>query len=324
MAHSPGGRRCCEPVIRRSASWSSPTTPTRRLAKVLDRIPQGFREQITEVIVSDDHSNDATYLVGLGYQQTVADLPLTVIRQPTNLGYGGNQKSGYRLAIEHDLDIVVLLHGDGQYAPELLPDMVQPLIDGRADAVFGSRMLLKGAARKGGMPLYKFIGNRTLTTLQNALVGTNLSEFHPGTAPTHGCAADHRLRGQLRRLRLRHRDHPAAPRRRPQDRRDPDPDLLRRRDLLRQRDEVRARRAQARPRLPLGACLASTPASADDRRLSVQGVDEQLARADPAVDRGARGLEGARRRLCRGRPRGRCCANRVTTSWASMSTRSTV
>ncbi|MET0146029.1 MAG: bifunctional glycosyltransferase/class I SAM-dependent methyltransferase [Ilumatobacteraceae bacterium] len=150
------------------------------LAAVLDRIPPAFRARIAEVIVSDDASDDATYLVGLGYQQTGSDLPLTVIRQPRNLGYGGNQKAGYRLAMEHDLDVVVLLHGDGQYAPELLPEMVRPLVDGEADAVFGSRMLVKGAARRGGMPLYKYLGNKTLTTMQNALVGTSLSEFHSG------------------------------------------------------------------------------------------------------------------------------------------------
>ena len=150
------------------------------LATVLDRIPAEFRPRVAEVIVSDDASDDSTYLVGLGYQQTEHDLPLTVIRQPRNLGYGGNQKAGYRLAMEHGLDIVVLLHGDGQYAPELLPEMVRPLVDGEADAVFGSRMLVKGAARKGGMPLYKYLGNKTLTTMQNKLVGTAFSEFHSG------------------------------------------------------------------------------------------------------------------------------------------------
>lgn len=150
------------------------------LAAVLDRIPRDFRPRITEVIVADDHSHDATYLVGLGYQQANVDLPLTVVRQPRNLGYGGNQKSGYRMAIEHDLDIVVLLHGDGQYAPELLPDIVAPLVEDRADAVFGSRMMIKGAARRGGMPLYKFVGNKILTRVQNALAGMNLSEFHSG------------------------------------------------------------------------------------------------------------------------------------------------
>jgi SAM-dependent methyltransferase len=149
------------------------------LAKVLDRIPKEIRPDIEEVIVSDDHSDDSTYLVGLGYQQ-ISDLPITLIRQPANLGYGGNQKAGYDLAIEHGLDIVVMLHGDGQYAPESLPDIVAPLIRGEADAVFGSRIMIKGAARKGGMPLYKYVGNRILSRFENAALGTELSEFHSG------------------------------------------------------------------------------------------------------------------------------------------------
>jgi 2-polyprenyl-3-methyl-5-hydroxy-6-metoxy-1,4-benzoquinol methylase len=150
------------------------------LASVLDRIPRDFRSQIDKIIVSDDYSSDSTYFVGLGYQQTTADLPLTVVRTPQNLGYGGNQKACYRWAMEHDLDIVVLLHGDGQYAPELLPDMVAPLIADECDAVFGSRMLEAGAALKGGMPRYKYVGNRILTKVENAALGTELSEFHSG------------------------------------------------------------------------------------------------------------------------------------------------
>lgn len=150
------------------------------LAKVLDRIPADFRPAITEVLVCDDASQDATHLVALGYQQLVTDLPLTVIRHPENLGYGGNQKEGYRLAIEHGLDIVVLLHGDGQYAPEFLPEIVGPLLRDEADAVFGSRMLHPGEARKGGMPLYKYLGNKILTRFENAMVGTHLSEWHSG------------------------------------------------------------------------------------------------------------------------------------------------
>ena len=149
------------------------------LAKVLDRIPAELRADIEEVIVSDDHSQDSTYLVGLGYQQQ-SDLPITLIRQPTNLGYGGNQKAGYKLAIEHGLDIVVMLHGDGQYAPESLPEILAPLLNDEADAVFGSRTMIKGAARNGGMPLYKFVGNRILSRFENAALGTNLSEFHSG------------------------------------------------------------------------------------------------------------------------------------------------
>ncbi len=149
------------------------------LAAVLDRIPPDFRPRISEVIVSDDHSQDSTYLVGLGYQQT-SDLPITLIRQPRNLGYGGNQKAGYQVAIDHGLDIIVMLHGDGQYAPECLPDLVAPLLRDEAEAVFGSRIMIKGAARKGGMPMYKFVGNRILTKFENAALGTDLTEFHSG------------------------------------------------------------------------------------------------------------------------------------------------
>lgn len=150
------------------------------LVRVLDRIPEEFRERVTEVLVSDDHSSDDTYLIGLGYQQARARLPIKVIRQPHNLGYGGNQKAGYRWAVEEGLDIVVLLHGDGQYAPESLPALVAPLVSGEFDAVLGSRMLVPGAARRGGMPLYKHLGNRILSRLENAVVGTDLSEWHSG------------------------------------------------------------------------------------------------------------------------------------------------
>jgi len=118
--------------------------------------------------------------VGLGYQSITPDLNVTIVRHPENLGYGGNQKWGYRYAIDHGWDIVVLLHGDGQYAPEFLAKMVAPLEEGRADAVFGSRMIEEGAARRGGMPLYKYLGNRVLTTVENRVVGTSLSEWHSG------------------------------------------------------------------------------------------------------------------------------------------------
>jgi len=150
------------------------------LAKVLDRIPRWFVPQIADVLVCDDASQDSTFLVGLGYQQVSKDLPLTIIRRDENLGYGGNQKAAYRWAIDHDLDIVVLLHGDGQYAPEHLPKMVEPLVDDECDVVLGSRMMEKGAARKGGMPLYKFVGNRILSTAQNRLAGASLTEWHSG------------------------------------------------------------------------------------------------------------------------------------------------
>ncbi len=149
------------------------------LAGVLDRIPRPLRDRIAAVLVCDDASDDATYLVGVGYREVEPDLPLTVVRHPRNLGYGGNQKAGYRLAIEQGLDVVVLLHGDGQYAPESMPDLLAPFEDG-ADAVFGSRMMVPGSARRGGMPRYKYVGNRILSTVQNRLAGLELSEWHSG------------------------------------------------------------------------------------------------------------------------------------------------
>lgn len=150
------------------------------LEAVLDRIPQEFRPRIARVYVCDDHSQDSTYQIGLDYRAVVADLDVHVVRWPRNLGYGGNQKASYQMAIDDGMDVVVLLHGDGQYAPEVMHELVAPILDGDADAVMGSRMLDQGAARRGGMPMYKYVGNRVLTTFENAVLGTNLSEFHSG------------------------------------------------------------------------------------------------------------------------------------------------
>jgi glycosyltransferase involved in cell wall biosynthesis len=149
------------------------------LEKVLDRIPVDFIKQIDAILVCDDASTDDTHKVGLSYQSK-SQLPLTIVRHEINLGYGGNQKTGYQWALENNLDLVVLLHGDGQYAPEYLPRMVEPIVSGRADVVFGSRMITQGGARQGGMPLYKFVGNKILTTLQNCLAKVSLTEWHSG------------------------------------------------------------------------------------------------------------------------------------------------
>lgn len=149
------------------------------LTRTLDRIPADM-PGLTAILVSDDHSADDTEAVASSYAAGHPELPITVVRQPRNLGYGGNQKFCYRWAIRHGLDVVVLLHGDGQYAPELLPEMSEPITSGRADMVSGSRMMTAGAARDGGMPLYKYVGNRILTTYQNAMSGLQLSEWHSG------------------------------------------------------------------------------------------------------------------------------------------------
>lgn len=174
---------------------TAPTTPPARrrigilvvaynadstLAETLDRIPREFRPKIDEILVFDDASDDNTVEVALRWRDANGDTPTTIVRHLKNLGYGGNQKAGYKLAIEHGLDIVVLLHGDGQYAPECLPEIVAPLERGEADAVFGSRMMVPGQARRGGMPAYKWIGNRVLTRIENSLLGSDLTEFHSG------------------------------------------------------------------------------------------------------------------------------------------------
>jgi len=150
------------------------------LVDVLERIPAELRRDVAEVLVQDDHSTDDTFAVAAAYLERGTDLPLTVLRHAANLGYGGNQKAGYDYAIQHGWDVVVLLHGDGQYAPEVMGTLIRPIVDGEADAVFGSRMMTRGEARRGGMPLYKYVGNRILTTAQNGLTGAELSEWHSG------------------------------------------------------------------------------------------------------------------------------------------------
>lgn len=150
------------------------------LVKVIERIPKETYEQVEEIFIIDDCSLDNSYYAALGYKHERGIHKLTVHRNEKNQGYGGNQKVGYQYAIDRGFDIVALVHGDGQYAPEALPLLLQPLIDKQAEMVFGSRMSTRGAALEGGMPLYKFLGNKILTTIQNRLSGLKLSEYHSG------------------------------------------------------------------------------------------------------------------------------------------------
>lgn len=150
------------------------------LESVIHRIPSELHSAHVEVLIIDDCSPDSTFLSGLKSVNTIEGLRVVVLRNPENHGYGGNQKLGYRYAIDNGFDVVALVHGDGQYAPEKLPELLSPLLMDKADVVFGSRMLKKSDALKGGMPLYKWIGNQMLTTFQNFLLGTKLSEFHTG------------------------------------------------------------------------------------------------------------------------------------------------
>ncbi len=151
------------------------------LVDVLERIPTHVWEDVTEVAVFDDASHDATHALATGYKALSGNPKLSTFKQPQNLGYGGNQKAGYKFFIEQGFDIVVLLHGDGQYAPEMLAEMYRPIVRGEAEAVFGSRMMAGyGGPLKGGMPFYKYLGNRILTSYENAAMGMKLTEFHSG------------------------------------------------------------------------------------------------------------------------------------------------
>ncbi len=150
------------------------------ILKVLERIPElpGFE---VEVLIIDDSSDDTTFALSEQLRASgTYKHPLTVLTNPANQGYGGNQKLGYLYAIEQGFDFVALVHGDGQYAPEILPEILAPLVANEADVVLGSRMLTRGGARAGGMPFYKIIGNKLLTGYQNLVLRSNLAEFHTG------------------------------------------------------------------------------------------------------------------------------------------------
>lgn len=152
------------------------------LSKVLKRITPEVWNNVEEIAVFDDASQDDTYELALGLK-TLRQLPkLQILRHPSSLGYGGNQKAGYRYFIDKGFDVVVLLHGDGKYAPEILSQLYHRIIEGKADVVVGTRMtpVYGGPLRGGGMPLYKYIGTRLLTAFENRTLGMKLSDFHTG------------------------------------------------------------------------------------------------------------------------------------------------
>ena len=128
---------------------------------------------VDDVVLVDDASKDDTAEVGrrLGIRH--------VIKHDNNKGYGGNQKTCYKKALEIGADIVIMLHPDYQYTPKLIPSISWIIANGLYPVVLASRILGKGAL-KGGMPVYKYIANRILTLVQNWLVGQKLSEYHTG------------------------------------------------------------------------------------------------------------------------------------------------
>jgi len=154
----------------------------KKIISVIERIPKHvFKEDDVEILIVEDFSKDNTKTVIDEYlKKDESDKKIHVIKNEKNYGYGGVQKIAYDYAINNNFNFVIMLHGDGQYAPEKIPEFIYNLINSGADAVFGSRLIYPKDALKGGMPLYKFIGNRILTILQNLLIGTKMSEFHSG------------------------------------------------------------------------------------------------------------------------------------------------
>jgi len=149
------------------------------ILKTLKRIPKTLNKKYNiEILVADDHSEDDTTYIAKKFKPGKFKYKIHLHKK--NQGYGGNQKIGYFYAIKNSFDYVVLLHGDGQYAPEYLPKILKLLENKNYAAVFGSRMIKKISALKGGMPYYKFAGNIILSIIQNFLLNSKMSEFHSG------------------------------------------------------------------------------------------------------------------------------------------------
>lgn len=143
---------------------------------VFPRIPEGFLKRITEFIIVNDGSKDDTAEKAAALKKKYA---IRLVTHEVNKGYGAAQKTGFSEAIKGNAQIAILLHSDGQYPPEILPSMAQPIEDGTADMVLGSR-ILGGKALQGGMPLHRYLGNRMLTAIENLAYGLHISEYHTG------------------------------------------------------------------------------------------------------------------------------------------------
>ena len=150
----------------------------KEIVSVLGRIAKTYGEDKIEILVVDNASTDRTSWIVKAYTEKNGLTKIDLIRNEQNKGYGGSQKIGYRTCIERGFDIAAMVHSDGQYAPELLPELLKPIIEGKADMIFGSR--IAGHPLKGGMPIHRYLGNLCLTTFQNLFLGLRLSEYHSG------------------------------------------------------------------------------------------------------------------------------------------------
>src|SRR3954447_26541966 len=149
--------------------------PAYNAARTLQRTyDEVMAQQIVDLIILvDDASQDETVAIALTLEHVQVEV------HPLNRGYGGNQKTCYRLALAAGADIVVMIHPDYQYTPQLLPAMVSMVASGLYPCVLASR-ILGGGALRGGMPLWKYLSNRALTLTENILLGAKLSEYHTG------------------------------------------------------------------------------------------------------------------------------------------------
>lgn len=145
------------------------------LARTYNDIPKNL---LDDVILVDDGSHDRTVKIA-------KRLKIETLVHPQNRGYGANQKTCYTLALNKGADIIVMIHPDYQYDATLTEELIRPIKIGRFDIMLGSRIRTRKEALAGGMPLYKYLGNRILTTIANMVLGENLSEYHTGFRAFH-------------------------------------------------------------------------------------------------------------------------------------------
>lgn len=154
----------------------------KKISRVLKGIPKIiFKKHNIKILIIEDNSIDDTndVIKNIIKKKLIKD-KIALITNKKNMGYGGVQKIAFKYAIKNRFKYVVMLHGDNQYPPNRIERLIKPLITGKYDAVFGSRMINSKDALKGGMPLYKYLGNISLTFFQNLILSSNLSEFHSG------------------------------------------------------------------------------------------------------------------------------------------------
>ena len=151
----------------------------KKIYSVIQRIPKSiFSNDITILIINDNSNDNTDGEIKKIFENFNNNFDL--IKSDKQLGYGGTQKIAFKYAIKKNFDYIIMLHGDGQYAPEEIPNFIKEYNDNTLDAVFGSRMMSYRSALKGGMPIYKFVGNIILTFVQNLILRSKISEFHSG------------------------------------------------------------------------------------------------------------------------------------------------